>query len=128
MATFTIPGQNIVANHEKDSPSQAVPSGLTSVGIQLTDPKNQWSTTVGNVKIWGVQQSFDGGATWAWGPVWQGNAADSNVWLPFGTLDDAGGLPQVRIKSDQLTVGSQIRLAIETDTNITLGAVITTTP
>lgn len=125
MATFTIPGQNIVANHEKDSPGVTVPSGLTSVYIQLTDPKSQWGTTVGNIKIWGCQQSFDGGATWSWGPIWQGDPANSATWIPFGTLDKSGGMPALRVSGGQLTVGGQVRLSILTDTNITLGAVVT---
>lgn len=94
-----------------------------------TSLSNGWVASLAhNVKIWGVQQSFDGGATWNWGPVWQGDATNQALWNPIGVLAGDGSLPMVAISGSQLTVGSSVRLGILTDTNISLGAVITTVP
>lgn len=91
-----------------------------------TTLSNGWVSSLSrNVKVWGAQQSFDGGVTWNWGPVWQGDATNQAAWNSIGNLAADGSLPTIVISSSQLLVGSQVRLGVLTDTNISLGAVIT---
>lgn len=122
MATINVPGQAITANVEKDSPATTLPAGITAALVRMTDPSNQWTHTVGNVTIWGVQFSTDGGISWPWLVFSKG--------IPFGTLERDGGLPSLEISTDQVLAasGTQLRLGILTNAAITLGAVITTTP
>lgn len=124
---LTIQKVTIVANVEKDSASVTVPANLNSVDIRLTDPNGVWRTTAGNIKQWGLQKSTDGGVTWVWGPVWQGDPNDSTTWIPFGTTAKDGGLPGLGMSSSDLVsvTGDRLRLAIITDANIVLGATIT---
>jgi hypothetical protein len=128
MATYTIAPQQVLANVEKDSPAVTLPANVSSVTVQLTDQGGSWAKTAGNLKRWGAQHSSDGGATWSWGPVFQGDPADPSTWVAFGTLSRGGGLPSVAISSTALVglAGGLLRLAVLADANITLGAVITT--
>jgi hypothetical protein len=123
MAVINVPGQAITANVEKDSPATTLPAGpgITAAVVRLTDPSNQWTRRTGNVTIWGVQSSADG-INWSWLVFSRG--------IPFGTVEKDGGLPSVAITADQVIAagGNQLRLAVLTDSAITLGATITTTP
>ncbi len=130
MALTTIPPVQLKAGSEKDSPAHTLSASITAIKIQLTDSTgsttpaagSNWRTTVGNITQWGVQLSTDGGLTWSW--------FVSQSSLPFGALDRSGGMPALTLSSDQIVsnAGAQVRLAALVDTNITLGAIITTTP
>jgi hypothetical protein len=137
--TITINPVAITANAEKDSAANNVPSNLRGVGIQLTDSAgnatplagSNWLTTTGNIKCFGVQVSADGFVSDKRWLAFIGDTtlSDPTRFLPFGSLGKNGQMPRVDIGSSQIVAasGNQVRLAVVTDTNITLGAVITTT-
>lgn len=129
MTQFTIPGHAILANTELDSAGVTLPSNISDIVIILTDPNAVWDTTVGHVKQWGLQISTDNGSTWNWGPIYQGNAADSNLWLPFGSHSRLGAMPALHLSRTDVIAqsGHRLRLAILTDTAIVLGAQVTVT-
>ena len=156
MPTFNIPGSLITAGVQKNSAAVTPGQDFSGASIVLVDTNGQWPATqdpTRHVQLFGLQQSFDGGQTWEWGPafsgprdgdpshrywlwdgtqwMWVPNPADPtgllDAWLPFGWMFK-GSLPFVRVKSSDI-VGlgtTQLRLAIITDANIRLGATITT--
>lgn len=92
--------------------------------IALVDTNGQWDTRTGNVMQWGLQQSTDG-TNWTWGPVFQGDIGNAASWLPFGSRSRGGGMPILLIESDQIGDDvTQLRLAIQVDAQIRLGAQI----
>lgn len=141
MATFSLPAMAITANVLKVSPSAKAGTKFNGVSMQLSDPSGDWPARIDNtrhLKMWGFQQSFDDGTTWEWGPVFVGSP-DGNpdnrfgpdgvdYWTPFGQRNRAGGMPGMAISSSDL-VGqgtTRLRLAVITDANVRLGALITT--
>lgn len=146
MATHTInvPGQAITANTWLFSTGVSIPADANSCLIQVTDPNSQWFTKTGNVKEFGLQlQGYVGGpwddqapwAGWGWWLYTPGGDPLQNLllpasWIPFGTQNRSGGVGlAVGISSTELVAnaGKIVRLAIQTDTDITLGLRITLT-
>jgi hypothetical protein len=131
MATLTINPQSIPPGALRHSATRNVPAISRDVTIQLTDSGNAWKTTTGNVLVWGVQVSGDGGSTWDW-VIYQpahadpDNPDDGNV-LPFGSVSRNGSLPSLRVAGATVLAdaGSLARIAIQVDTAISLGAIIT---
>jgi hypothetical protein len=136
MSTFTIANRNVPANVVAHTPvGVRPPVRVQSAEIQLTDPTSSWPASVDvtrHVLIWGLQISADStdgtDGTWAWGPVWQGSLTDSTQWLAFGSRDRHGGLPALGWKSSNspFQAGAWVRLAIQTDAAVNLGASVTT--
>lgn len=97
----------------------------------MTDSGNAWTTTAGNVLVWGVQVSADGGTTWTW-IIFQPShddpdSPDDSQVLPFGSLTRGGSLPPLRVAGPAVLAqaGHLVRLSIQVDTAIPLGAIIT---
>lgn len=131
MAQLTINPQNIPPGAMRHSATRVVPALSRDVTIQMTDSGNSWTTTPGNLLVWGVQASADGGATWTW-LIFQPSHADPDApddgqVLPFGSVSRAGALPSLRVAGPQVLAqaGNLVRLAIQVDTTISLGATIT---
>lgn len=125
MATFTIPAVAITANVLMVSPSASVVGNATRAAIQLTDPNSLWPATpdpTRHIIRWGLQQSLDG-VLWDWGPVYQADVGG----LPFGARDRSGGMPALLVERSDIPANVQLRLAILTDADITLGATLTVT-
>ena len=102
----------------RTSPSVTPGANFKGATISLVDTNGQWNTTTGNVVRWGLQSSNDGGANWDWF-LYQ----DA---IPYGTRDRSGGMPALEITSSDFVGGSgtQLRLAIQVDATIRLGAQI----
>jgi hypothetical protein len=131
LPTLSVAPQNIPPGALRFSASRTIPAITHDVMIRLTDT-GDWATKAGNVLIWGYQVSTDGGATWKW-RQWQPgrpdptNTGDGNV-LPFGTVGKDGLLPALRIAGTDVVAdaNNRVRLAIQVDTAIVLGADIST--
>ena len=118
--------RNIIANVEEQFPGVFPAQRFDRVEIQLTDPNGEWPLTpdpTRHIIVWGFQSS-DNGNDWEWGPVIQREPGG----LPFGSRDRGGGLPSMSLERGGLaTETKRIRLAILTDADIRLGAIITVT-
>lgn len=128
MPTFTIDPVLITPGAVRTSGPRDPADTVTRCTVQMTtDGSPNWDNTVGNVIRWGVQSSADGGSNWSWGPAFQDN-------LPFGSRDKAGGMPQLLIerfgadgaREPIAPPGVLLRLAVEVDTAVRLGAVVAT--
>jgi hypothetical protein len=134
MAIFTVGSTNVVQGAERHGAAVDPPDRVTALSVQLVDTDGQWGVTVGTITRWGVQASAADGtfsntaADWAnQGSIFQDN-------LPFGSLDRQGGMPKIVIQSSgpdgsPLPVagpGVRLRLAIQVDHTIKLGASIRT--
>src|SRR5262245_30624894 len=75
MTTSNSPISNIQADTVTTPPS--APPGLArfrSATVTLTED-GQWPASIDttrHIKMWGLQQSFDSGTNWVWGPVFTG--------------------------------------------------------
>lgn len=131
MAVFQIGDTNIVQGAERHGAAVDPPDQVTAASVQLVDTSGQWGTTPGNVLAWGVQQSRadgtfanDGTDVWLAGPQA----------VPFGTLSRNGQMPMLFIRSFDADgnpapiapAGVRLRLAIQVDHNIRLGATVKT--
>ena len=141
MPTFQISGTNLQPNALRTSASVTPGENFDGAEVQLVDTNGQWPATedpTRRVRLFGLQQSFDAGVNWEWGPVWIGHPeGDPNVqfgpggvdyWMPFGHRRRDGGMPGIAFSASQV-VGlgtTRLRLAIYVDSQIRLGAQITT--
>jgi hypothetical protein len=131
MAVFQIGSTNIPSGAERHGAAQDPPDRVTSASVQLVDTDGLWGTTVGNIQAWGVQQSNLDGTF---------NNDGSDVYLAgpqavaFGTLSRNGQMPMLFIRSFDgdgnpapiAPPGVKLRLAIQVDHTIRLGATIKT--
>lgn len=130
MAIFNIPGVNLQPGAERVSPAQDPPDTCTKLKVQLTDAGGTWDTTPGTILRWGIQTSDASGTNWSW----QNEGCVFQDALPFGSRDRSGGMPSLLIQKASgagqpapvAPAGVKLRLAIEVDTAIELGAQIRT--
>lgn len=126
MATINISSTQFVANQEKDSLPITLIGKTHQAQIALVDSNSQWDSTAGNVKQWGLQCSEDGGVSWRWGPVYQGDVNDPSKWLAFGSRSRSGGMPSLTIESalvgNIIGVSNTVNPTITTDTLHNLSA------
>ena len=141
MPVFQIAGVNLQPNGLRASASVTPGENFDHADVQLVDTAGEWPATedpTRRVRLFGIQQSFDNGVNWEWGPVWIGHPqGDPNVqfgpggvdyWMPFGHRRRDGGMPGIGCTASQV-VGlgtTRLRLAIYVDSQIRLGAQITT--
>jgi hypothetical protein len=141
MPVFNVAGQNIPAGAVRTRGDVTPGENFDGASIQLVDSSGDWPDVpdpTRHVRLFGLQQSFDGGTNWEWGPVWIGHpTGDPNVqfgpggvdyWMPFGHRRRDGSMPGIAFSSSQITgLGTtHLRLAIYVDSAIRLGAQIVT--
>lgn len=133
MAQLTINPQSIPSGALRHSATRTIAATTHDLTIQMTDSNGAWASTPGNVMVWGLQISPDGGNSWGW-VVFQPfhvdpDSPDDGAVLPFGKVTRGGAMPSLGISSSILlaNAGNLARLAIQVDTTINgLGATITT--
>lgn len=137
LGPFNIPANQWAFTSTRTLPVTA-PAGLI---LQATDPNNQWFTTTGNVKTWGVQVQGYVGAPWDNISPWSGwgwwlyepggdptaNVNDSSVWIPFGRQAKNGGVGLILGLTTSMPAGTVYRFGIQTDAAIRLGLSVTET-
>jgi hypothetical protein len=134
VAIFDIAGVSIAPGGERHSAAVDPADSVRAASVQLTDPNGVWNSTVGNITRWGVQASANNGTFANTAADWQNPGSVFQDNLPFGSRDKSGGMPSLRIqRTDQngnpiaiATLGVKLRLAIQVDATIVLGATIKT--
>lgn len=142
MPVFQIAGSQLQPNALRTSAAVIPGADFDGAEIRLVDTNGQWPATEDpsrHVRLFGMQQSFDSGVNWEWGPVWIGHpqgdpntqfsAEGADYWMAFGHRRRDGGMPGIAFSASQV-VGlgtTRLRLAIYVDSVIRLGATITTT-
>lgn len=141
MPVFNIAGVQIQPNAIRVRGDVTPGDNFDSAEVRLVDSAGDWPALedlTRRVRLFGLQQSFDGGVNWEWGPTWIGHPeGDPNVqfgpdgvdyWMPFGHRRRDGLMPGVAFSASQV-VGlgtTHLRLAIYVDSVIRLGAQIIT--
>ncbi len=134
MAVFNIGSTLITSGAERHTAGVDPPDRVTAIKVQLVDTDVVWDTTVGNIVRWGIQASKSDGTYANDATDWnnQGGLFQDNI--PFGSRFRGVAMPALRLGStdaagNPLPVAQpniKLRLAIQTDTNIRLGATIST--
>lgn len=137
--TRTIAEQTAPANQESHSATRDIPDRATAIKVTLTS--SQWANAAlaGNRILWGVQLSYDSGATWGPGDCSEpssnpigGASASVRSWI-YGTViigaTHRGNLPSFSFSGDQITDtdGAIARLFVWPEVAIPLGASIVIT-
>lgn len=122
----TIPANTLTVSGTRNVPSRA----RGGVAVVLLDPDGEWGSVVDDtkhIKIWGVQVDRGDGAGFGWW-VFQGHPTDTSLWLARGSRSRSGGMPSLGNGDDLGGIaGCTVRLAVETDFAVHLGADITVT-
>jgi hypothetical protein len=142
MPVFNIAGTQLQPGALRTSAAITPGENFDSALIQLVDSASEWPSSedpTRHVRLFGLQQSFDGGTNWEWGPVWIGHPqGDPNVqfgpggvdyWMAFGHRRRDGGMPGIGFSASQIAgLGTtRLRLGIFVDSVIRLGAQAITT-
>ena len=108
MPTFNIAGVQLQPSALRTSAAITPGENFSGAEVRLVDSNSEWPATedpTRHVRLFGLQQSFDGGTNWEWGPVWIGHPqGDPNVqfgpggvdyWMQFGHRRRDGAMPGI---------------------------------
>jgi hypothetical protein len=136
MAVFQVQAANVTPGAVRSSPPAGVdpPEQVTALKIQLTDPNGVWDTTTGNIIRWGVQTSRADGTFANDGSDWGNEGSTFQDNIPFGQRSRSGSLPTLSLSRTDVDgnpvpvapPGIKLRLAIQVDHAIVLGATVST--
>lgn len=136
MAVFSIGATLINPGAERHGASKDPPDQVTAVKVSLVDTNGDWLTKTGTILKWGVQASDSGGNFANTAADWDNQGSVFQTGIAFGSTrrDGTAAPPILKIAASDADgnpvpiapPGVKLRLAIQVDAAITLGAEIRT--